>query len=201
MLFPFLDEMVQIIDVMGVVLVGIYTILTSDTTVSYHLGVLDGNGKFDNAFNEGLFLDLDFVPGKFMIGAQLGNEGNLYLISADPATFDTLETHQYFVTKLRNELVWDLPMYDSPYQREAYSIFPNPTTTTLNINYNGPDAENFTYSVYDMLGRLIDKRTISLDRKHPMSLEVTDIASGQYIFELRDENNVQILLEPFIKVE
>ena len=52
-----------------------------------------------------------------------------------------------------------------------------------------------------MLGRLMDKRTISLDRKHPMSLEVTDIASGQYIFELRDENNVQILLEPFIKVE
>ena len=92
-------------------------------------------------------------------------------------------------------------MYDSPYQREAYSIFPNPTTTTLNINYNGPDAENFTYSVYDMLGRLIDKRTISLDRKHPMALEVTDIASGQYIFELRDENNLQILLEPFIKVE
>ena len=82
MLFPLLDEMVQIIDVMGVVLVGINTILTSDTTVSYHLGVLDANGKFDKAFNEGLFLDLDLVvPGKFMISAQLGNEGDLYLIS------------------------------------------------------------------------------------------------------------------------
>lgn len=66
----------------------------------------------------------------------------------------------------------------------AYSLYPNPTTDILNIQNS---SANTRYQLFDASGRLLDAGQI-IDQK----LNVSQLASGQYIIRLSDGENTQV---------
>ncbi len=66
----------------------------------------------------------------------------------------------------------------------AYTLYPNPTTDILNIQNS---SANTRYQLFDASGRLLEAGQI-FDQK----LNVSQLASGQYIIRLSDGENTQV---------
>ena len=62
-------------------------------------------------------------------------------------------------------------------------IFPNPTSTNLNVRYNLPKEDDITIALYDMQGKLILKKTIGkqLFGEQQQTLDVSHLSNGTYM--------------------
>jgi Outer membrane protein Omp28/Secretion system C-terminal sorting domain len=68
---------------------------------------------------------------------------------------------------------------------ENVSIFPNPASDVLNVNFN-VDANEYTVSILDLQGRVLASESGSQNVTFP----VADLASGSYLVTISTENGV-----------
>lgn len=75
----------------------------------------------------------------------------------------------------------------SSYLNESISVYPNPTSQTININYTTQHAGNYVLKVYNMLGSLVYKTNVESDaRNNSIVLDKNDlnIQDGIYLVEM-----------------
>lgn len=79
------------------------------------------------------------------------------------------------------------------------NIFPNPVTTTLNLNYNVERAGDVTATIYNVQGQVVREFTglSSTAGQYNHELEVSDLATGSY--QLVISQNEQRLTKRFVK--
>ncbi|HRG21582.1 MAG TPA: T9SS type A sorting domain-containing protein [Saprospiraceae bacterium] len=78
-----------------------------------------------------------------------------------------------------------------------FSIYPNPTSDKLNVNFNGVKGQVIQMDLLDAQGKLV--RKVSFDTTNPQELSVKDIAPGFY--SLQFNYGDQVINRKFIKVE
>lgn len=81
-----------------------------------------------------------------------------------------------------------------------FSAYPNPTTDVLNLNVDYKTDAKVTMKIYTPMGQLVrDLGNLDLTNGNQTTqIRVADLASGNYILELRNKNSVTAL--PFTKM-
>jgi len=70
-------------------------------------------------------------------------------------------------------------------------IFPNPTSTTLNVRYNLPKEDEITIVLFDMQGKLILQKNLGkqVSGEHQETLDLTSIPQGNYVCRITGQQN------------
>jgi hypothetical protein len=69
--------------------------------------------------------------------------------------------------------------------RSSIHFYPNPASTTINFEFAMPVERGFSLQVFSFLGRQVLSVPVSSSR---VSLNVSDLFKGVYVFQLRDAN-------------
>jgi hypothetical protein len=71
-------------------------------------------------------------------------------------------------------------------------IFPNPTSTTLNVRYNLPKEDELTIALFDMQGKLILQKNLGkqVSGEHQETLDLTSIPQGTYVCRISGQQNM-----------
>jgi len=71
-------------------------------------------------------------------------------------------------------------------------IFPNPTSTTLNVRYNLPKEDELTIALFDMQGKLILQKKLGkqVSGEHQETLDLTSIPQGTYVCRISGQQNM-----------
>jgi hypothetical protein len=72
------------------------------------------------------------------------------------------------------------------------NVYPNPTSTSLNISFNLPQADDVSINLYDTQGKLISEKKIGKKEsgKHQEILDLTGIPQGTYICRISGQKNM-----------
>ncbi len=71
-------------------------------------------------------------------------------------------------------------------------IFPNPTSTTLNVRYNLPKEDELTIALFDMQGKLILQKNLGkqVSGEHQETIDLTSIPQGTYVCRISGQQNM-----------
>lgn len=139
------------------------------------------NGNYTNLpkNNPSRFFPKDFVfvhPDMPLMDAI--PDGQIELVNGQPAATDFWAVRLGKVSLTDCNSVSDAP---APFNHPAVSIFPNPVTTSLHINYTG-DAEH-QYTLVNTLGQVV---FLYNTRDTQVEIPFTELASGIYILNIHD---------------
>lgn len=76
-----------------------------------------------------------------------------------------------------------------------FSIYPNPATTTLQLNVALSDDQPYSIAVYDMTGRMLQSQQAPAG-KQQHTIQVGNLTAGQYLIEVRTQHNKMV--KPFV---
>ena len=84
--------------------------------------------------------------------------------------------------------------------RTAIELFPNPTTSELNVVVTGGRLDTYKFEIYDIYGKLMAyKEVISNGGSTVTNMKVSDLAQGTYILTLKNNLNNIVSSQRFIK--
>jgi hypothetical protein len=69
-------------------------------------------------------------------------------------------------------------------------IFPNPTSTNLNVCYNLPKEDEITIALFDMQGKLILQKSLGkqVSGEQQQTLDVSNLTEGTYVFRIEGQH-------------
>jgi hypothetical protein len=67
-----------------------------------------------------------------------------------------------------------------------FNVFPNPTTTELNLNYTDMEDAEAQLNIFDITGKLVMQQKVQANNNH--SIDVSNISTGVYIAQLLGAN-------------
>ena len=67
------------------------------------------------------------------------------------------------------------------------TVYPNPTTSSINLNIQNYDLENLSYELFDINGRQIQNQKITLTET---SIQLENLASAIYMLQVLDNNKL-----------
>lgn len=77
---------------------------------------------------------------------------------------------------------------------EGLSVFPNPTEGELNVTFNVVSPKAMSFSVTDLLGKVIQTKNIqAATGANAVILSTEGVASGMYLLQIGDGNNKQVV--------
>lgn len=77
---------------------------------------------------------------------------------------------------------------NEPYSDNELSVYPNPATTVVNMEWYGADNQNAYLEVFDVLGKNVYKSTMhETDGPNKASVDITNLPSGIYMYKLSCE--------------
>ncbi len=73
----------------------------------------------------------------------------------------------------------------------SFSLYPNPTVSTLNVDVTAGDKENFTAEILDLGGRIVKTFNLgNVSQNQTITFELADLDSGVYLFRLKADTKV-----------
>lgn len=69
-----------------------------------------------------------------------------------------------------------------------HNLYPNPSTGVCNVEIGSSDVQDFTCSVYDVMGNLVHQQLINNTAYQLVQLDLEDQPSGVYLFEVKGSN-------------
>jgi hypothetical protein len=70
-------------------------------------------------------------------------------------------------------------------EKSKVNFFPNPATTTITFQFSIPIEKGYSLQVYSFLGRQVATVPVVNSR---VSMNVSELMRGVYVFQLRDNN-------------
>lgn len=67
----------------------------------------------------------------------------------------------------------------------SYSVYPNPTASTVNLKVENTSLENLSYQLYDISGKLLINQKIT---SNITSITMGNFASANYLLKVTDNN-------------
>ena len=69
-------------------------------------------------------------------------------------------------------------------------IFPNPTSTNLNVRYNLPKEDVITIALFDMQGKLILQKSLGkqVSGEQQQTLDVSNLPEGSYVCHIKGQH-------------
>lgn len=148
------------------------------------------------------FQGLDEVDEAY--GFQLANEaGNEVLVAdlrANPTVRMRIPLRSDDMKRVRFRVIVSHPDWTNsigeddpstlPKQFTVDSVYPNPFNSTTTLSVTLPATQDVSLHVYDVLGRLVDQRTMTEMRpgSHRIAWQAENLASGVYFLRLESED-------------
>ena len=79
--------------------------------------------------------------------------------------------------------VGNFPLSSNTINQEIISIYPNPSSDFIYINRK--DSDNYTISLFNILGELIIDKKINLQQ-----LNLSNLPNGQYFLKIESESGI-----------
>tara|TARA_B100001094_G_C18155089_1_gene785953 strand:+ start:582 stop:1094 length:513 start_codon:yes stop_codon:yes gene_type:complete len=112
---------------------------------------------------------------------------NLHLLDGSEYSWNvsTIGQYEYEETALNTQEfldkanAWDL------------AIFPNPTSTNLNVSFNLPQADDISITLYDLQGKVVLEKNLGTTAvgKHQQVLDISALTNGIYVCKISGGNN------------
>lgn len=78
-------------------------------------------------------------------------------------------------------------------RRSTFNVFPNPTTGTVNFEYNAASEGIVNVRVFDMIGKAVNDFTMATNKgENLMTVDLGSLESGIYMIEVREGNKVSV---------
>jgi len=81
---------------------------------------------------------------------------------------------------------------------QSFSIFPNPVSGVLHLNYHFYDATTLSVRMLNLLGHIVYRSEIAQARSGTAEFDTAGIPVGTYMLELIDNQN-RISVKKFVK--
>lgn len=81
---------------------------------------------------------------------------------------------------------------------QSFSVFPNPVSGVLHLNYHFDDATTLNIRMLNLLGQTVYRSEIAQARSGTAEFDTTGIPAGTYMLELTDNQN-RISVKKFVK--
>lgn len=128
--------------------------------------------------NSGL---IEFLPNNDPINITLGNVFSSFY----QANIDNTTTQDYFIDYIAGQASIVLSTLSLPNVQNNHfelEVYPNPTSDVVHIKSS---VKAKSYSIYDLLGKLI-----SSDKIKDNSIDMSHLSSGEYLLVLKFEGNI-----------
>lgn len=76
----------------------------------------------------------------------------------------------------------------NPADKNQLSIYPNPASNHVNVNYTAPTKKDMTMTIYNQVGQLMATEVLS-GKKTSSKMDVSHLPNGNYILRLEDANS------------
>jgi len=96
----------------------------------------------------------------------------------------TSATSQTFVTRNKNAVSTPVSIVENEAENASFSVFPNPSNTSVNFATNHPEAKLIT--VYDITGKQVEKQSLN-DGK--VKVDVSSLNKGLYLYTISTGDN------------
>jgi len=116
-----------------------------------------------------------------------GDVMNLHLLDGSEYSWNvsTISKYEYEETAVNTQEfldkanAWDL------------AIFPNPTSTNLNVSFNSPQADDISITLYDLQGKVVLEKNLGTTAvgKHQQVLDISALTNGVYVCKISGGNN------------
>lgn len=68
----------------------------------------------------------------------------------------------------------------------SFNVYPNPTQSTINFNFNSKTSRNYSYGIYDITGRMLFEQKIGVvSQTYSGTVSLVDYASGVYFLTIK----------------
>jgi hypothetical protein len=139
------------------------------------IGTVNGVGKA-NFLHE--FTDVTYEHGRI----------NYYRVIAVENNSSQTATSIYPIYGTKNDLI-------------VTEIYPNPTTSALNIGISGFGSDNALFLVYDQYGKIVSSENKAISGgMNKASIDLETLSSGIYLLEVRSESGKVITRQKFSKL-
>jgi uncharacterized delta-60 repeat protein len=174
-----------------IIIGGIFT--QFNTNSAKKIARLNSDGSFDSSFNTG-----NGTPGTGLEHGILKIETygvNALKIQADGRivvggrflTFNGLQAK--YITRLSQDnpvIQGRKNMYTEENVSKGISIYPNPSEGIFNIDFKGYDESKFDITIYNALGQLIHKASVTPQNTN--QIDLTSFGAGSYFITLQNAN-------------
>ena len=69
----------------------------------------------------------------------------------------------------------------------SYSVYPNPTASTVNLKIENENLENLSFQLYDISGKLLINRKIT---NNETAIQMGSFANANYFLKITDNNKI-----------
>ncbi|WP_395091658.1 T9SS type A sorting domain-containing protein [Vaginella massiliensis] len=157
-----------------------------NTSEVFAIAKFDADGKLDNTFGTQGKVTANVGETRDMATSiALQTDGKLVVSGY---TSNMVDPTNFFIARYTNDI---LAVTD--FSKTEFSIYPNPASEELNVNWSLLSNTDTTYEIYDSNGRMV-KRAKMTNKK---AINVADLASGVYILKLKNNNST--VSQKFIK--
>jgi len=149
-------------------------------------------------------LELDEFKDKNFSGMEMDNDYNVYLLGRDNQSNTATPLDSIYIIKLDGVKLWNLPLFDSEFDEGAFSVFPNPTTSSLSVSYVGPKLNGPVHlKVFDVLGQEIIAEEMQISTRETIVTPNFSnvLTQGTYFLKLYDEIGRTLVMKQFVFVE
>ncbi len=181
----------------GIATGGTYTLFTAVVEKIVNQATSNGEKAHYDVFRKMLPED---AGQSVTLEAGMTDKTFTFAYTLDPKWLDdqvyTVAYLQDPVTKeiLNSGTKFDLLADEEVYTDNAFELYPNPAETTLIVDAASIEAKASELSVYNLLGQLILRETLSNERK---TLNISNLAEGQYVLQVKTDKGV--LSRKFVK--
>lgn len=147
-----------------------------------------------------LFLFCQIATGQILKKETLSSQGSSHFVYANNKSYYILESiGQGSVIQTFNASNYSLRQgFLQPVSASALTssvdsnleatIYPNPFTTQVTIQFNEPVLDELNVSLYDVLGRLIFEKTYQPNQQ--ITITMNSVVSGQYLLYVKMRSQV-----------
>lgn len=158
--------------------------MPANGTVGDNIIYVNGDVYLSGVSSTDVVNTLDF---RVLVGVQTkaANTGVIGPATANPGEVDDLQIYDVALTEAQIETIMaggTLGVADQNFAANELSVYPNAVTDYLNIE--SATANKFEVLVFDMLGKVVDRATVT------QKLNMSSLASGLYIVKIRSGNKV-----------
>ena len=175
-----------------------------ERTLEEYFVLYNENGYQESNFGTNSKLETTAFKGEIFQSQVLAND-NLYIIKTDsvynPSPYSTLNasTNATHITKLSTSQLLAYDPLSAP-DFSTYLLYPNPTSSTSIIRYNGPTLENISYRIHNLKGQLVKEKVIPILYNYSeIPIDMKDTDNGIYYLQIHDEGK-EIWSDKIIKI-
>lgn len=111
-----------------------------------------------------------------------------YVLCGNTYFNETVNSNVYFIKTDTNGNTAPLGIYSVQYPDLKFSVYPNPSTSEVNIEFETNSSEIYSIAIYSVFGQVLKESKID---KNKITIDISNLNEGIYFIAVTDKQNRQ----------